>query len=508
MPLVISFCSDTITEANIALSDQITRHMGMVFPALLTALDVSDAIALSDHIRVTNKRRQAGLRMSKIMHIRTEMKLKELQQAEDNAQTPAAAGAPPEERLSAMLRHPLLFRLEQMAEHCVAVCVWHALQCLLIGAGVFLFVYVFVVFRHQVVECQRQIGAIAKCASPQHYFKQGLFGAASCAWDRVHTIDCSTGRLGAVAKNTWRLPNASGQYYAQMSALTLINLDSQLVENIPTAWGDIPPSSTGQASVTLSLQHCPRLHHFPYALCSAESAIKHLLLDSETPFSQALDWSRLPVNAANATRFSINQACQGAFRATLAFLNLSHNDFTCVGKMVKKGRWFWDSTQCDFDDVQTFQNISLLDLSHNNLSNIDKHTSKILYQVMMSTKGVSPHVLLEHNPLHGIWLPGLKSTQVVEWLDVAHTARNDIEFLDVRGCSLDSVSIQKVGDILLGSSIRHLGLVSVFQVQNIVCFGVCLVIEELIELLNLCNPLPLYVERFLFRMATTLGTKA
>ena len=48
--IVIFLRPETIADPNLDTVSLLTRHLGILFPAFLTALDIKDALDLSDHV--------------------------------------------------------------------------------------------------------------------------------------------------------------------------------------------------------------------------------------------------------------------------------------------------------------------------------------------------------------------------------------------------------------------------------------------------------------------------
>ena len=149
---------DTLTQRNMALTDSIAVHLALLLPALMTALDVQDALVLAEEMEVAaTTDREDISRSSSFARV---------------------AG-----KVDNVTHSPVVLIIGKCG----------LLSSILIG--VMLATYTVVVSTMAHVECERRIGKIASCATEKYYFTNGFFQKTDCAFEQVTSFKCQPGKI-------------------------------------------------------------------------------------------------------------------------------------------------------------------------------------------------------------------------------------------------------------------------------------------------------------------------
>tara|TARA_B110000090_G_scaffold8694_1_gene8960 strand:- start:164 stop:2179 length:2016 start_codon:yes stop_codon:yes gene_type:complete len=285
---------DTLTRRNMKFTDQASVHLALLLPALMTALDVQDALVLAEHMEATSA---------------------SFTNRNDNIADSTEREQPDSYRSSAFA---------QFASS-VTLC-WQRIrqkQIFLIGRvslftsviiGLMLATYTLVVSTAAHAECERRIGTIASCAAEQYYFTNGFFQPTDCAFEQVISFKCKAGDSVAA------LPDVVDEY-ALMVNLILINIsNSKTLDRAPLGWAYVP-----NEKLTIDLHGAIYFSDIPFQLCSSHSNLTSIDLRG-TAAETTIDWNG-QVAAANFTSFgmhSLNHACIVALKK-ITSLSLADN---------------------------------------------------------------------------------------------------------------------------------------------------------------------------------------
>ena len=155
---------DTLTQRNMSLTDSIAVHLALLLPALMTALDVQDALVLAEEMEG----------MATTDSIDSDVKLSRKRRSSSFARV---AG-----KVDNVTHSPVVLTIGKCG----------LFSSILIG--VMLATYTVVVSTMAHVECERRIGSIAHCAAEQYYFKDGFFQKTDCAFEQVTSFKCQPGK--------------------------------------------------------------------------------------------------------------------------------------------------------------------------------------------------------------------------------------------------------------------------------------------------------------------------
>ena len=146
--------SDTITDPTLSFMGQLTVHGALFLPALMTALDVQDALDLSDHMDTL-------------------------------LQTTAG-----DKKRSTIIRN-ISSKIEQVTSRPVFILIQRVGLAVSILLGLAFGTYIQLSIVTAKRDCELIIGSIAKCADKKYYFADGLFNTTTCAFDKVKSFECS-----------------------------------------------------------------------------------------------------------------------------------------------------------------------------------------------------------------------------------------------------------------------------------------------------------------------------
>ena len=287
--VAVLYRPSTITELNLSVVDQISRHGGCLIPALMTFLDVEDALTLSEQ---SSKK-------------------------DDSEITEASASTS-----GAITKSTFIIKIG---------------ASLSIIGGLLLGTYSIYSFNTQNDICYETLGNVIACARPRLYWSKGFLNSTNCAFDTIETMNCREG----IMKNKTRLPDAIDAY-SQMSKLTIINVSGNVnLVNAPKGWAFIPNSHK------LILTDNPSMTELPYVICTGSNLKSIELVGSKA--SETIDWTNQiyqyrkntnsrQVHTAHKITTSItrahgpiyiNSACQKELYPTVTSLSLANNSLVC-----------------------------------------------------------------------------------------------------------------------------------------------------------------------------------
>jgi hypothetical protein len=150
---------DTFTRS-MKLTDQIAVHLALLLPALMTALDVQDALVLAEHMEATS----VSGKSDSVGNYRS-------------SSFARVAG-----KVNKVTGHPIVLMTFKMGLFLSAI------------IGIVLATYTSIAATMAHTECERRIGAIASCAKEQYYFIDGFFQQTNCAFEQVTAFKCKLGQ--------------------------------------------------------------------------------------------------------------------------------------------------------------------------------------------------------------------------------------------------------------------------------------------------------------------------
>ena len=298
---------DTLTQRNMVLTDSIAVHLALLLPALMTALDVQDALVLAEQMEVTAAT-----------------------DSEDNIDSRSSSFARVASKVDTVSHSPVVLMIG---------------KCGLVSSifiGVILATYSVVVSTTAHAECERRIGKIASCAAEKYYFTDGFFQKTDCAFAQVTSFKCHPGkgnvyRCGDGEYTSFiltcfflfqdnavaALPDVVDEY-ALMTNLLLINIsNSKTLDRAPLGWAYVP-----NEQLTIDLHGAVSFSELPFQLCTANTNLTKLDVRG-TVAETTMNWNG-QLSAANLSSFdtnALNGACVVALKG-LTSLSLADNNLS------------------------------------------------------------------------------------------------------------------------------------------------------------------------------------
>ena len=170
---------NTLTQHNMTFTDQASVHLALLLPALMTALDVQDALELAEHMEATSDA--------------TSDATSEVISSNENRDDI--------ERSSSFVR--VAGQVDKVTHSPVALIIGKGGLLSSIIAGAMLATYILIVATTVRADCETRIGKISTCAQEQYYFTDGFFHKPRCAFEQVTSFQCRTGK--SYLATTWLL---------------------------------------------------------------------------------------------------------------------------------------------------------------------------------------------------------------------------------------------------------------------------------------------------------------
>ena len=412
---------DTISNPDLDFWSQTIQHLTILVPGVLTALDMKDALYLSDHVESPSRHndQQSSLKICRFLNTKNPHFLKSF----------------------------FLLYLPTIS---------------MISFGLFLSIYAGVKYQIQRESCRQVIGNIATCARPRLYFKEGFWGPTTCAWEDVKSFNCSQTMSDVEKGKIMMLPDAEDAY-RMMSSLVSIDISfADHLENIPTGWASIPtPGFHNPKNLSIRAENCSRLRSVPYKLCTRP--LESLVLGENTAAAKVLNWS----GQLSGGRMQLNSACQNAWKMTLQKIYLANNNLSCwqgiYKKQISNSDPVWAARSCSFDDISKLEKLTLVDLSRNNISRITGHMVKILRNVPIEiTNNSHDHgLILLGNPIKSLTVYATDGMLTSGWLQAIKPANSYLSKLNIRASPIygkNGEGVKALSQALQGSKVRSLAL--------------------------------------------------
>ena len=164
----VFFRYNTLVQRNMKLTDSIAVHLALLLPALMTAIDVQDALVLAEE-----KEAISGTPVSKNGGSSNQRKRRSVERSSSFARV---AG-----KVDKVTHSPVVLMVG---------------KCGLLSSiifGIVLATYTLIVSTTARIECEHRIGTVASCASEQYYFTNGFFANTDCAFEQVTSFICKPG---------------------------------------------------------------------------------------------------------------------------------------------------------------------------------------------------------------------------------------------------------------------------------------------------------------------------
>ena len=275
--------ADTLTDVTLSFYGQLTVHGALLLPALMTALDVQDALDLSDHMDTLREATSTVRQRSTIVR-----------------------------NISNKMNKVTQHRYFVIGERVGLV------TSILLGLAFGTYTQYSVIKAKQ--ECEQRIGSIASCADKKYYFAEGFFSRTTCAFHLVTSFDCSSSAEGNETIIRGMLPDAEAEY-AKMTNLTHIHMRNSLLVSAPKGWAKVP------SQLTIDLSNSKHLFQLPFVLCAFGTNLTNIQL-SGTLAARALNWTGQlrDANVSNAKSSYLNAACVEELQKLPHFSTLLLND--------------------------------------------------------------------------------------------------------------------------------------------------------------------------------------
>ena len=373
---------DTMIDRKLDLMGQLAVHGALLLPALMTALDVQDALDLSDHMDTLLETTSRSRSRSTIVH---------------NISS----------KMDRVTHHPV-FIMMQRAGLAVSI---------LLGLAFGTYTQYSVVTAKQ--ECVEKIGSIAKCADKKYYFANGFFEKTTCAFDQVEKFNCSAERGETIINFDSRMLDAEEEY-ASMSSLTHIIMQNSLLESAPRGWAKVP------SKLTIDLTNSKQFSGLPFVLCAFGTNLTKITLDG-TSAENALNWTG-QLRAANMSTSNdyLNAACREELERLQNFTTLLLGDNELKDEDLKDdGRLA----------LSSFNKLTRLDVENNQLEVVNINVNEKVYRPIVErfvskkdeSSGIS--VSFAGNPLLSWQIVAGGKKYKEEWANVMMTStavENDI----------------------------------------------------------------------------------
>ena len=271
---------NTLTDRNMSFMDQLSVHGALLVPAMMTALDVDDALNLSERVWVRSFRREHGSRNMK----------QSMKQSSDTQSTVLDDGTWRSKNIKQSIKRSssdtrsTIRVVDEIMVHPLfrALRVIVLVSSILVGLG--LGIYTQVAVDNAKRNCQQKIGSIASCAEQKYYFANGFFSQTTCAFDKVEKFVCSAeGGQMALNPGTRMLKDAYEEY-ATMILLTSINVSGSSLERAPKGWSRVP------SQLSIDMSNSAKMSDLPFVLCSSAVNLTSINFHG-TPASKLLNWS-------------------------------------------------------------------------------------------------------------------------------------------------------------------------------------------------------------------------
>ena len=278
---------DTLTQQNMKFTDQASVHLALLLPALMTALDVQDALELAEHMEDENSKNDNN----------------------DKSNTNERV------RRSNFVVDVVHDTVDKVTHHPVVLMIGKCGLASSVLIGIILASYTLMSASNAHAKCFKRLGTIAECATEQYYFTNGFFSDTDCAFDQVTSFQC-------INDNYAGLPDAVNEYSLMTKLVAIDVSNSQTLNRAPLGWAYVPNEK-------LSIDLHDSLHFFdlPFQLCSSKTNLSNIDLTG-TVAESTINWEGQLV-AVNSTFKvgSLNGACLKALKSVVS-LSLAKNNLT------------------------------------------------------------------------------------------------------------------------------------------------------------------------------------
>ena len=401
MAVAVLFRPDTITESKLLLFDQMVRHGGCLIPAIMTVLDIGDALSLSSHVE------------RRAIHIK--------QQAAS-----VRGGLGLDHRLSLHLELSQLFSFHNTSQLSQCFVVGGSLLSIIVGLGLFIFSLQSFTTQSQI--CQEMIGKVAFCARPRLYYRFGFFENTVCGFEKIETINCREDMKHALSD----LPDCI-DCYKNMSSLSFINISNKPnLINAPKGFGYL----TNPSGVKIILKNNPKMSMLPYVVCT-NNVTREIDL-SGTLARKDLDWSNNQIEGNNPEQIYINKACQDELFPHVKTISLANNSLECTITVNDNPTAPAESHNCGLDllRISDFKSLNFINFSHNNFTAINSlvvgATAKVLINHKTDFDGKDGGLSFVGNNISKFMVVGQPLPVTLSWINgVIFSEGTNLKLLDL-----------------------------------------------------------------------------
>jgi hypothetical protein len=275
---------DTLTQQNMKFTDQASVHLALLLPALMTALDVQDALELAEHMEDENSKNDKSDTNERV-------------------------------RRSSFVVDVVHDTVDKVTHHPVVLMIGKCGLASSVLIGIILASYTLMSASNAHAKCFKRLGTIAECATEQYYFTNGFFSDTDCAFDQVTSFQC-------IHDNYAVLPDAIDEYSLMTKLVTIDVSNSQTLKRAPFGWAYVP-----NEKLTIDLHGATNFVDLPFQLCSSKTNLSKIDLKG-TVAESTINWTG-QLFAANSTFKvgSLNGACMEALKSVVS-LSLANNSLT------------------------------------------------------------------------------------------------------------------------------------------------------------------------------------
>jgi Ran GTPase-activating protein (RanGAP) involved in mRNA processing and transport len=398
------------------LMGQLSVHLALLLPALMTALDVVDALDLNEHMET--------------LLIST---------AKDR-------------KRSSIVRS-ISSKMDRYLHSTTSIVIQRVGLATSILLGLVLGTYTQYSVTMAKQECERKIGSIANCADKKYYFANGFFHPTTCAFDEVEEFNCLTGGRQAMHPDTRILPDAEEEY-VKMKKLKFIGVrNHSSLAVAPRGWAKVPNE------LIIDLSNSKQFSQLPFVICAFDTNLTKIRIGG-TLAGKALNWTG-QLRAANVTNRKqnyLNMACREELEGLPDFTSLMLGDNDLKDEDLKDGGRL---------SLPSFKRLTKLGLENNKITNVAVSITETVYRPIVerfvdenerdsSSEEVS--ISFAGNPLISFEVRAAKRGTNKEWANVLCTCTSIESHILIHACFFNYKDLMKMGAVVSNFNIHDLDL--------------------------------------------------
>ena len=397
---------------------QLSVHLALLLPALMTALDVVDALDLNEHMET--------------LLIST---------AKDR-------------KRSSIVRS-ISSKMDRYLHSTTSIVIQRVGLATSILLGLVLGTYTQYSVTMAKQECERKIGSIANCADKKYYFANGFFHPTTCAFDEVEEFNCLTGGRQAMHPDTRILPDAEEEY-VKMKKLKFIGVrNHSSLAVAPRGWAKVPNE------LIIDLSNSKQFSQLPFVICAFDTNLTKIRIGG-TLAGKALNWTG-QLRAANVTNRKqnyLNMACREELEGLPDFTSLMLGDNDLNDEDLKDGGRL---------SLPSFERLTKLGLENNNITKVAVSITETVYRPIVerfvdenerdsSSEEVS--ISFAGNPLNSFTVIAAHGSKGIndEWANILSTCTSIESIIDINACFWDDNDVTKMSSALPKLNIHVLNL--------------------------------------------------